>query len=113
MMDTLTKYLIAFLLALSAALGAWGWQGRNGTASALEQAGQYQRLHEDEKRAVAALVSEKILAEKALTNRAVYAERLLAKTTKEKNELKQALSANPEWAGTRVPDRLRTALEGS
>ena len=109
----MTKYLIAFLLALSAALGAWGWQGRNATASALEQAGEYQRLHEDEKRAVEALVAEKILAEKALTNRAVYAERLLAKTTKEKNELKQALSANPEWAGTRVPDRLRTALEGS
>lgn len=107
------KYLLAFLLALSAALGAWGWQGRNATASALKQAGQYQRMYEDEQRAVAALANEKILAEKALTNRAVYAERLLAKTTKEKDELKQALAANPEWAGTRVPDSVRAALESN
>ena len=107
------KYLLAFMLAVMCGLGVWGWQGQNATASARTQAAQYQRMYEDEKLAVEALATEKVRAEKALTNRAVYAERLLAKTTKEKDELKQALAANPEWAGTRVPDRLRAALEGS
>lgn len=107
------KYAIAYLVAAVLALFAWGWQGRNAALAASEQAQQYQSMYNAEKLAVAALAEGKIRAERVLKNRATAAEKLLAQTTKERDDLHKALEESPDWAGASVPSGVRQLLESN
>ena len=70
----MTKYLLAFLLAALALVGAWGWQGQNAAKAARTQAAQYQRSYEDEKRAREAVIAQAKADEKVLLARVAKAE---------------------------------------
>ena len=106
----MTKYLLAFLLSALALVGAWGWQGQNATKAARTQAEQYQRSYEDEKRAREAVIAQAKADEKVLLARVAKAEARKPTIKKVDREVKDAVKANPEWAGAAVPDSVRNAL---
>lgn len=106
----MTKYLLAFLLSALALVGAWGWQGQNAAKAARTQAEQYQRSYEDEKRAREAVIAQAKADEKVLLARVAQAEARKPSIKKVDREVKDAVKANPEWAGAHVPDSVRNAL---
>lgn len=106
----MTKYLLAILLSALALVGAWGWQGQNAAKAARTQAEQYQRSYEDEKRAREAVIAQAKADEKVLLARVAKAEARKPSIKKVDREVKDAVKANPEWAGAAVPDSVRDAL---
>ena len=106
----MTKYLLAFLVSALALVGAWGWQGQNAAKAARTQAEQYQRSYEDEKRAREAVIAQAKVDEKVLLARVAKAEARKPSIKKVDREVKDAVKANPEWAGAPVPDSVRNAL---
>ena len=106
----MTKYLLAFLLSALALVGAWGWQGQNAAKAARTQADQYQRSYEAEKRAREAVIAQAKADEKVLLARVAKAESRKPSIKKTDREVKDAVKANPEWAGAAVPDSVRNAL---
>ena len=106
----MTKYLLAFLLSALALVGAWGWQGQNAAKEARTQAAQYQRSYEDEKRAREAVIAQAKVDEKVLLARVDKAEARKPTIKKVDHEVKDAVKANPEWAGAPVPDSVRSSL---
>ena len=106
----MTKYLLAFLLAALALVGAWGWQGQNAAKAARTQAEQYQRSYEAEKRASEAVIAQAKADEKVLLARVAQAEARKPSIKKVDREVKDAVKANPDWAGAPVPDIVRSAL---
>ena len=106
----MTKYLLAFLLSALALVGAWGWQGQNAAKEARTQAAQYQRSYEDEKRAREAVIAQAKVDEKVLLARVDKAEARKPTIKKVDHEVKDAVKANPQWAGAAVPDSVRNAL---
>lgn len=109
----MTKYLLAFLLAALALVGAWGWQGQNAAKAARTQADQYQRSYEDEKRAREAVIAQAKADEQVLLARVAKAEARKPSIKKVDREVKDSVKANPEWAGTPVPDSVRSALSSA
>ena len=106
----MTKYLLAFLLAALALVRAWGWQGQNAAKAARTQADQYQRSYEDEKRAREAVIAQAKVDEKVLLARVAKAEARKPSIKKVDREVKDAVKANPEWAGAPVPESVRRVL---
>lgn len=106
----MTKYLLAFLLAALALVGAWGWQGQNAAKAARTQAEQYQRSYEAEKLAREAVIAQAKVDEKVLLARVAKAEARKPTIKKVDREVKDAVKANPQWAGAAVPDSVRNAL---
>ena len=104
------KYLLAILLAALALTGLWGWQGQNAAKAARTQAEQYQRSYEDEKRAREAVIAQAKADEEVLLARVAKAEARKPTIKKVDREVKDAVKANPEWAGAPVPDSVRNAL---
>lgn len=109
----MTKYLLAILLAALALTGLWGWQGQNAAKAARTQAAQYQRSYEDEKRAREAVIAQAKADEKVLLARVAKAEARKPTIKKVDREVKDAVKANPEWAGAPVPDSVRSALSSA
>ena len=106
----MTKYLLAFLLSALALVGAWGWQGQNAAKAARTQAAQYQRSYAAEKRAREAVIAQAKADEEVLLARVDKAEARKPTIKKVDREVKDAVKANPEWAGAAVPDSVRNAL---
>ena len=106
----MTKYLLAFLISALALVGAWGWQGQNAAKAARTQAAQYQRSYEAEKRAREAVIAQAKADEKVLLARVAKAESRKPSIKKADREVKDAVKANPEWAGATGPDSVRSAL---
>lgn len=106
----MTKYLLVFLLSALALVGAWGWQGQNAAKAARTQAAQYQRSYEAEKLASGAVIAQAKADEKVLLARVAKAEARKPSIKKVDREVKDAVKANPEWAGAPVPDSVRSAL---
>lgn len=114
----LTKYLVAILIGLLLATGLAATYiyheldtERQKGAQAAETIRQYQALTEAQK---AAQEADKALYEgtiKSLDDRATKAE-AQAKHFKEQNhDLQAALSANPGWRDSPIPDSVREALQ--
>lgn len=104
------KYILAVLLAALFAVGAWGWTASNRAVAAQTKADQYQRSYEDEKRAREAVIAQAKVDEKVLLTRVAKAEALSLTNKKVDREVKDAVKANPQWAGAAVPDGVRNAL---
>lgn len=108
----MTKYLLAFLLAALALVGAWGWQGQNGAKAARAEVVLYQGRLQASEAAVEALAQSAKKTEIALVARAKKAEARAAKHKKEANALQKALDANRDWSDQPVPTGVRDALRG-
>ena len=113
----LTKLLYGITaLTLALALGGFAAQthrlskAENRAVEATKLAGEYQRSLESLERAVAAQAKSDKAARESLEKRAKVAEQLAAKTKKENHDLKEALAANPDWAGQPIPDRVRESI---
>lgn len=106
----MTKYLVAVLLAALFAVGWWGKTASNRAVAAQTQADLYQRSYEDEKLAREAVIAQAKVDEKVLLARVDKAEARKPTIKKVDREVKDAVKANPEWAGAAVPDGVRNAL---
>lgn len=104
------KYLVAILLAALFAVGWWGKTASNRAVAAQTQADLYQRSYEDEKLAREAVIAQAKVDEKVLLARVAKAEALALTNKKVDREVKDAVKANPQWAGAAVPDGVRNAL---
>ena len=109
----MTKYLLAFLLSALALVGAWGWQGQNAAKAARTQAYLYKGRYEQEKLAREAVSKQAKVDEKVLLSRVAKAEARQPTIKKVDREVKDAVKANPEWAGAHVPDSVRSALSSA
>lgn len=109
----MTKYLLAFLLAALALVGAWGWQGQNEAKAARTQAEQYQRSYDGEKRLREAVIAQAKVDEKVLLSLVAKAEARKPTIKKVDREVKDAVKANPDWADAPVPDSVRSALSSA
>lgn len=109
----MVRYLLAILLSALALTGLWGWQGQNAAKAARTQAEQYQRSYEDEKRAREAVIAQAKADEAVLLARVAKAEARKPIIKKVDREVKDAVKANPEWAGAPVPDSVRSALSSA
>jgi uncharacterized protein HemX len=107
------KYLLAILLAALALTGLWGWQGQNAAKEARTRADQYQRSYEAEKLAREAVIKQAQVDEEVLLARVAKAEARKPTIKKVDREVKDAVKANPEWAGAPVPDSVRNALSSA
>jgi hypothetical protein len=107
------KYLLAILLAALALTGLWGWQGQNAAKEARTRADQYQRSYEAEKLAREAVIKQAQVDEEVLLARVAKAEARKPTIKKVDREVKDAVKANPEWAGAPVPDSVRSALSSA
>lgn len=106
----MTKYLVAVLLAALFAVGWWGKTASDRAVAAQTQADLYQRSYEDEKLAREAVIAQAKVDEKVLLARVAKAEARKPTIKKVDREVKDAVKANPEWAGAAVPDGVRNAL---
>ena len=106
----MTKYLVAVLLAALFAVGWWGKTASNRAVAAQTQADLYQRSYEDEKLAREAVIAQAKVDEKVLLARVAKAEARKPNIKKVDREVKDAVKANPQWAGAAVPDGVRHAL---
>lgn len=106
----MTKYILAVLLAALFAVGAWGWTASNRAVAAQTQADLYKGRYEQEKLAREAVIKQAKVDEGVLLSRVAKAEARKPTIKKVDREVKDAVKANPEWAGAAVPDSVRNAL---
>ena len=104
------KYLVAVLLAALFAVGWWGKTASDRAVAAQTQADLYKGRYEDEKLAREAVIAQAKVDEKVLLARVAKAEARKPTIKKVDREVKDAVKANPEWAGAPVPDSVRNAL---
>lgn len=112
-MKYITEILLIILTVALLGVSVYGYSAQKQGTKARADAVLYQRMYDGEKAAVEALVKSAALDAKTLKQRAVYAEKLLAQTKKERNDLKQALADNRAWADSPVPASVRSALESN
>lgn len=106
----MTKYLVAVLLAALFAVSWWGKTASNRAVAAQTQADLYKGRYEQEKLAREAVIKQAKVDEGVLLSRVAKAEARKPTIKKVDREVKDAVKANPEWAGAAVPDGVRNAL---
>lgn len=106
----MTKYILAVLVAALFAVGWWGKTASNRAVAAQTQADLYKGRYEQEKLAREAVIKQAKVDEGVLLSRVAKAEARKPTIKKVDREVKDAVKANPEWAGAAVPDSVRNAL---
>lgn len=106
----MTKYILAVLLAALFAVGWWGKTASNRAVAAQTQADLYKGRFEQEKLAREAVIKQAKVDEGVLLSRVAKAEARKPTIKKVDREVKDAVKANPQWAGAAVPDGVFNAL---
>lgn len=104
------KYVVPVLLFLLIAVGLWGWAASEQAKAAQTQAALYKDGWTGEKRAREAIQAAAKKEETVLLARVAKAESLALTNKKVDREVKDAVKANPQWAGAAIPDGVRNAL---